>query len=171
MPRMRFVKHEFFMGGALCTMTDRGATRFWEKVDRTPECWTWKPGPQRRGYGAFAIEGRKFYAHRVSWELENEPIPRGLWVLHRCDNKVCVRPSHLFLGTRSDNMRDCASKGRLNFQKKPRIGSLNSRTNLTEADIVVIRSSNDTGVAMARRFSITPTQITRIRKRKSWSHV
>jgi hypothetical protein len=96
------------------------ADRFWAKVEKMPDgCWVWQAARSVSGYGLLAPSGgvrgdRR--AHRVSWELHNGPIPAGLWVLHSCDNPPCVNPDHLFLGTRSDNMRDCASKGRLNTQ-------------------------------------------------------
>ena len=94
--------------------------RFWEKVDKeTPSgCWEWRSAIRGNGYGAFfthfANEGRKCHgAHRYSWLIANGPIPDGLWVLHKCDNRICVNPSHLFLGDRVDNMRDAAKKKRV----------------------------------------------------------
>lgn len=91
--------------------------RFWSKVERGPEgseeCWMWvgatvHPMP----YGRIQSAGRYLLAHRVSYEINVGPIPKGLCVLHRCDNPRCVRPDHLFLGTRSDNAADRHAKGR-----------------------------------------------------------
>jgi hypothetical protein len=76
-------------------------------------CLLWFGG-QALGYGLLKKEGtRKMVkAHRVAWELDNGPVPEGLFVLHRCDTRCCINTDHLFLGTLSDNMRDCVAKGR-----------------------------------------------------------
>ena len=101
--------------------------RFWEKVNKDTKsgCWEWQSSIRGNGYGAFFThlkpEGRKCHgAHRYSWELANGAIPEGLWVLHKCDNRICVNPDHLFLGDRTDNMRDCAAKGRVSTIGKSR---------------------------------------------------
>lgn len=92
--------------------------RFWEKVDRRgpDECWEWKDSLGTTGYGQFCTyDGQRNHtlkAHRVAYELTNGQIPDGLCVLHRCDNRRCVNPFHLFLGTRGDNWNDMISKGR-----------------------------------------------------------
>lgn len=77
-------------------------------------CWEWTAWIHPNGYGVVTMGGKskKVRAHRFSWELHNAPIPDGLFVLHRCDNRRCVNPAHLFLGTKGDNMRDCVAKGR-----------------------------------------------------------
>ena len=75
-------------------------------------CWLWTASLTGPGYGQFGVKGRVELAHRVSYELHVGAIPDGLCVLHRCDVRHCVNPNHLFLGTHSDNSRDCVSKGR-----------------------------------------------------------
>ncbi len=94
--------------------------RFWAKVKKTKTCWIWC-GSCNRGRGQINIDGKPKFASRVSWEMHNGPIPLGIKVLHKCDNPLCIRPSHLFLGTQTDNMRDCINKGRkalLTFEER-----------------------------------------------------
>lgn len=89
--------------------------RFWSKVDvRAPhECWEWQAERNHAGYGRLHHDGSKKSAHRLAWALVNGPIPAGLCVCHRCDNRRCCNPTHLFLGTVADNNRDMMAKGRV----------------------------------------------------------
>jgi hypothetical protein len=98
--------------------------RFWAKARIGDDCWEWQSGQNGNGYGCFGMDGKTFRAHRVAWLFTNGPIPKGegyhgTCVLHRCDNRLCVKPSHLFLGTPLDNVRDCMAKGRANFPPPP----------------------------------------------------
>jgi hypothetical protein len=86
--------------------------RFWEKVDIGPGCWTWRGARNTKGYGRLDFNGPYRVAHRVMWELTHGPIPDGLFVLHHCDNPPCVRPTHLYLGTKADNNGDMWARGR-----------------------------------------------------------
>ena len=96
--------------------------RFWSKVERTFEtdCWFWKASIDVNGYGQFGLAPGQFgaktwtmaKAHRVAWLLTNGEIPAGMFLCHKCDMPRCVNPSHLFLGTQTDNMRDCVAKDR-----------------------------------------------------------
>ena len=88
------------------------------EVNPTSGCWEWTGWIHPKGYGILVIGGKskKIRAHRFSWELHFGPIPEGLDALHKCDNRKCCSPEHLFLGDTADNMRDCVSKGRHNSQ-------------------------------------------------------
>lgn len=88
--------------------------RFWSRVRKgaEDECWEWTGPRIPTQYGTIMVNGRVERAHRASWFLAHGPVPDGMWVLHSCDNRGCVNPIHLFLGTRQDNVDDMVRKGR-----------------------------------------------------------
>lgn len=85
--------------------------RFWGKVKKADQCWEWQSALVK-GYGQFHYNGKTVLAHRFIWAKTHGAIQDGLFVCHHCDNRKCVRIEHLFLGTQSDNMRDCVNKKR-----------------------------------------------------------
>lgn len=98
--------------------------RFWRKVDEegrlTTECWNWTGATKGKGYGSFWLGGKPVRAHRVAWEFTHGPVPSGLFVLHRCNNRLCCNPGHLYLGDNEDNMIDMhrAAGHKLRDQRK-----------------------------------------------------
>ena len=161
------------------------AERFWERVNKAgpvirPElgpCWQWTGGRTASapfGYGITEINGRRTKTHRVSWELTHGALPprdghHGTCVLHRCDNRLCVNPDHLFLGTNLDNIRDRDAKGRhADFR-----GEKHPIARLTEDDVRAIRVTGNlqTRASLARQYGVTQTHIRHILLRKTWRHV
>jgi hypothetical protein len=116
------------------------ADRFWQHVTKAhgDGCWEWNAAIGTTGYGMTTRACKKIKAHRAAWELVHGPIPGALCVLHRCDNRKCVRPDHLFLGTLSDNVADMMAKGRNGDTRT--FGDDNGNTKLSEADVATIRA-------------------------------
>lgn len=96
-------------------------TRFWDRVDKSGDCWEWTGAKNKYGYGMLPYGPRKarksFGAHRVSYEIHFGVIPDGLLVLHKCDNKSCVNPAHLELGNQSKNVQDAYDRGLIKRRK------------------------------------------------------
>lgn len=137
--------------------------RFWIKVAKGAECWTWTAKGNPEGYGVFwSSAQRQELAHRAAWRFVKGPIPSGMLVLHECDNPACVRPDHLFLGTNLDNYHDCERKGRLTVVS----GARHPNTKLTTAQILQLQSCYVRGVtsvaSLARQFGVSKTRVSQI---------
>jgi hypothetical protein len=143
--------------------------RLFLQVKKTDKCWEWMGLCNSKGYGYLRADNGMRLAHRVSYALVNGPIPRGLNALHRCDNPSCVRPDHLFLGTRAENNADMRAKGR---QRGPSLkGTVNPNAKLTDTDVRNIRASSEMGVTLARQYGVSQTVISAVRKGRIWRHV
>lgn len=116
----------------------------------------------KNGYGQVRYKGKTAYAHRVAWELANGTIENGAYVLHRCDNRKCVNPDHLFLGSFNDNMEDMVSKGR------QAAGEKNAHAKLTEDQVREILNMSGTNQEVADKFGVTHSLISMIRNRRIW---
>lgn len=98
---------------------------FLEKLKKDDTgCWNWTAGLNKEGYGRASYMGKHDQrAHRIAWMIFRGEIPEGLYVCHKCDNKKCVKPSHLFLGTHDDNMKDGVSKKRFLSGEKRKLAN------------------------------------------------
>lgn len=164
-------------------MTKTRYARFFEKIDKGVDddkcCWIWKGSRSGSGYGQFWNGKRNIPAHRF---LVVDFMPEGKEACHQCDNKLCVRPDHIFIGTRSDNMQDCVSKGRLRPQNgfiamlkvRNQRGSRNHECKLTEAQAIEAKNCSrvrGAATALAKRFGVSLTVICDIRDGKRWVHL
>jgi hypothetical protein len=149
------------------TIAERFATRF---VPGAPdECWPYMGAIRKKcGYGAFSWNGRNIPASRAAWLLAYGEIPENLFVCHSCDNRQCVNPAHLFLGTAQDNMSDMVTKDRHSR------GSRSPHAILDERAVLEIRSSHNNGTAiraLAREYAVSQRTVQFIVHGKTWHHV
>jgi hypothetical protein len=121
-------------------------------------CWEWIGTQNGQGYGVLRVGEGNQLAHRLSWEREYGKIPRGMYVLHRCDNRGCVRPEHLFLGTLADNNADMISKKR-------------HHTKLTETEVREIKDLSGSNTEIAARYGVSRVLVGKIRLGKAWGHI
>ena len=134
-------------------------------------CWLWTGKLKDTGYGEINPGGRSSPrgAHRVSYELFKGEIPKGMYVLHKCDVRCCVNPDHLFLGTAKENTQDMMSKGRGKYTTHS--GENNAKSKLTQAEVDEIRRRYGAGESrgsIAKDFNVTPKHITQVAKGRCW---
>lgn len=164
----------------LWKFTPKDIARFWVKVNKRTddECWMWLGATSKvNGYGQFGFKGRSYCAHRMSYRINRGNFDPELKVCHSCDVKGCVNPNHLWLGTQTDNMRDCKKKGRLYYQRPEsrKRGEEHGSSKLTDAHIRAIRYMYATGYftheEISDHFRISETEIRNIVDNKVWRHV
>lgn len=138
-------------------------------------CWLWTLAWHRQDYGMLdrKVYGHCGRAHRIAFEAFRGPIPPGVYVLHKCDTPPCVNPEHLFLGTHSDNMADCARKGRMAPQRYPLLfaGERGSQARLTDDLVRFIRSSSASNCDLAREIGVHRSTVNNVRLRRTWAHI
>lgn len=172
--------------------------RFWSHVQKTESCWRWT-GTRVKGYGVIYANGKLVRAHRFSYTLNAGAVPEKLWILHHCDNPLCVRPDHLYAGTHAQNVQDAIARDRLpkgerngsrlhperrprgdkhwthNVDVMPTAGENGWNSKLTDDDVRMIRSLYASGrhsqSQLGVLFGTTQTNIGRIVRRLAWKHV
>lgn len=114
-------------------------SRFWGKVQRRgpDDCWHWLGRRDTSGYGRADRKGPMTYAHRCAWLYTNGPIPDGMEVAHRCDERDCCNPKHYFLATHQENMDDCVAKGRQTKGEKNPSATLTPALVLDPGEVLV----------------------------------
>lgn len=160
--------------------------RFWSHVDKSKDCWEWIGHTSKTLYPSFYLgsdvfDGSRYTGgNRASWLLNVGPIPYGMYVCHRCDNRACVRPSHLFLGTLRENMLDRHAKGRSangdssGRRSKPMSYPYASHRKLTDAQISEIfsrKNSGESNAILMKEFGVSKSAINRIASGLTWGHI
>lgn len=143
--------------------------RLMRRVQFGDGCWNWTGGRDASGYGSIRVDrSRVTSAHRLSWELANgQMVPEGTCVCHTCDNRLCVNPDHLFLGSRGDNNADRHVKGRSAGPK----GERHSRAILRNEDILAIRASSLPVRELVELYHCSESCIRHVISRKNWKHI
>ncbi len=149
--------------------------RFWPKVDRRrpDECWPWMAALSTGGYGNFkAWSYQNIRAHRIAYALTTGEDPGDLLICHRCDNRPCCNPAHLFPGTDKDNSDDKIAKGRA--RSGNHTGANNPRALLSEDDVREVWrliGKGWTNTAIGQKFKVHHATISVIRRGKAWRHM
>lgn len=146
------------------------AALFWDKVEKADSCWIWLSYNPKYRYGSFGVNGKIFRVNRLAYAIEHGETPAGLEVCHECDNDRCVRPSHLFLGSRDDNMKDMARKGR----SADKCGTLNGRCTVTPEQVLdVVKRAREGGlsqVEIAEAVGTSQAVVNGILTGRLWGH-
>lgn len=129
-------------------------------------CWLWIGATTPSGYGKITVStGVTAYAHRVSWAMRHGDLPSQMYVCHKCDTPSCINPDHLFAGLPRDNSIDAMAKGRTAFGRRV------SSAKLSEDDVVAIFNSTGTCKSLGKKFGVSPSTISHIRRGEHWVRI
>ena len=156
-------------GSLVRKMSVRDRMLLYANINEKTKCWEWTKNMNKRGYGVISIDDYPELAHRIAYQEFIGPIPENMCVCHKCDNRKCINPAHLFLGTTQDNTQDKMNKGR---HVK---GEDQHKSILTESDVVRIKKLLKKGVLtnteIGEKFGVSSWAISRIKCGKNWKHV
>lgn len=151
--------------------------RFWKYVDKFGNngCWEWRGSLDSKGYGKILDEGgakngKLLAAHRVSYLIHYGDITNGLYVCHKCDNRKCVNPEHLFLGTAKDNSQDMIAKNRLPKRNGETCNSKLTRSQVTEIK-KLLAGKLETISDIANKYNVGYNVIWDISANNTWKNV
>lgn len=128
-------------------------------------CWIYQKSTLKSGYGRWKIDGKTRLAHRVAYAIAKGDIPDGMCICHACDNRACVNPSHLFIGTHEDNSQDMVRKKRHGNKGAERA---TAPRKLSWNDVEEIRNSALATAELARIFGISHDHVTRVKRGARW---
>lgn len=136
--------------------------KFWSLVNKSDGCWLWTGSKNENGYGVFSYRGKEWRAHRLAYFFINGHIPEDEKACHQCDTPACVNPHHIFLGSQTENIKDCVSKNR--NQRGERSG----HAKLTELDVIAIRGDSRSGKLIGEQYGISRNHANSIKKGTFW---
>jgi hypothetical protein len=170
-------------------LSNKDITRFWSKVsgrENPNGCWLWIAGCFNTGYGQFFANNHRYTASHFSWIIHHGPVPKGKEVMHNCpdgDNKKCVNPAHLLIGTREEHAADRVRKGqtptgernaRYTHPETTARGSKVGSSKLTEKQVRIALkrlSNGESGASIARDLNCTKGNIYHIKHNRKWKHI
>jgi|SRR5882672_9518475 len=150
---------------------EKETERFWLRVDKSggPDaCWPWVKSRNEHGYGYTNWGSHATRAHRLAYTLTYGPVPKGLHVLHRCDNPPCVNPSHLFLGTHQDNMTDMKNKRRYHAMYGEQCPSHKLTEHEARLILELASQHKKTRRELAEMFNVSKSTVASLLRRETW---
>lgn len=134
-------------------------------IDKSGSCWEWTGRRNKSGYGLTAIRGGSELAHRAYWQLVVGEVPGDMCLLHSCDNKKCVNPAHLRIGTHAENMAEAKERNRMRQMR----GSDNGMAKISYQIAEEIRADKtSSNVSLAKKYGVSDVVISKVRLGKSW---